>query len=88
MTRILIEYIFPLLLPIILWLLWIQYKIIRSGQKISRWQPVPISWLLATGVFLALLFAIGSTLHNGYSTGRYYQAYVDDNGRLTPSGFK
>jgi len=91
MIRILFEYVLPVLLPTALWLAWLawaQQRARRAGRQGPEWQSVPISWLLAAGLFLAMLIAVGGTLRTGYATGGYQPAAVDEKGHLVPGGFR
>ncbi len=88
--RILIEYILPVLLPTALWILWLAWGRQRArarGRTEPAWQAVPWSWLLAAGLVLAMLIATGGTLMQGYGTGRYHPAMVDQHGHIVPGGF-
>ncbi len=88
--RILIEYLLPIFLPTALWLLWLAWGRRRSrisGRSVPDWQAVPWSWLLAAGLVLAMLIAVGGTMISGYGTGRYHPASVDEHGHVIPGRF-
>lgn len=89
--RILIEYVLPVVLPTVLWLAWLAYAKSRArarkqaeGQENLDWQAVPWTWLLAAGLVLAMVIATGMTLTEGYRTGGYHPAAIDDHGRMIP----
>ena len=85
--RILIEYILPLALPTLLWVLWLAWRQKRAGAGAPAspdWRGVPWSWLLAAGLVLAMLTAIGGTMVSGYSTGGYHPAAIDPQGHIIP----
>ncbi|HIJ62450.1 MAG TPA: hypothetical protein HPQ04_07130 [Rhodospirillaceae bacterium] len=87
--RILIEYILPVVLPTVLWLAWLVYAQGRAkgqakGQENLDWQAVPWTWLLAAGLALAMVIATGLTLTEGYRTGGYHPAAIDEHGRMIP----
>ncbi len=89
--RILIEYILPIFLPTaawLLWLVWAQRRARLSGRQGPAWQNVPLSWLLAAGILLTLLIAVGGSLWTGYSTGGYQPARIDAEGHLVPGGIR
>ncbi len=88
--RILIEYLLPIFLPTALWLSWLAWTRRRArlgGRPGPDWQAVPWSWLLAAGLVLAMLIAVGGTMIAGYGTGRYHPAAVDDHGHIVPGRF-
>ena len=85
--RILIEYILPLSLPTVLWVLWLtwrQHRAAATGRASPDWRGVPWSWLLAGGLVLAMLMAVGGTMVSGYSTGGYHPATIDPQGHVIP----
>lgn len=87
--RILIEYILPLALPTVLWLAWLAHLQKRARAKGGvDWQAVPWTWLLALGLVLALVIAGGITFTEGYHTGGYHPAAIDDHGRMVPGRFE
>lgn len=88
--RIFIEYIVPVLLPTLLWVGWLAWGRQRAratGLRQPTWQAVPWTWLLAAGLALAMLIAVGGTLVLGYHTGSYHPAMVDEHGHLIPGRF-
>lgn len=85
--RILIEYVFPLVLPTALWLLWLTWRQRRArlaGLPPPAWDGVPWSWLLIAGGLLALMLAFGGALTRETSIGRYLPAHMDEHGKLIP----
>lgn len=88
--RILIEYILPLFLPSVLWVAWLSWAKKRVGPDEDGrldWQKAPWSWLLAAGLLLAMVIAIGGSLMTGQQTGGYHPARIDAQGHLVPGGF-
>jgi heme/copper-type cytochrome/quinol oxidase subunit 2 len=89
--RILIDYILPIFLPTVAWLLWLAFRAQRArrlGLTAPNWQSVPISWLLAAGVLLTLVITVGGSLRSGYATGSYQPAHIDQQGHLVPGGIR
>ena len=85
--RILIDYLAPVFLPSLLWILWLswrQRRAIRRGRIPPAWNTVPWVWLLVAGGLLTLVIAFGGVLEGKRSVGHYSPAYVDRNGRLVP----
>lgn len=88
MIRVLLDILPPLLLPTLLWLLRLSWKQKRDGGALlPDWQLVPWSWLLMTGIALALMVLFAGALLDDTATGRYHPARIDQQGRLVPGGF-
>ncbi len=88
MTRILVQVVFPILLPALLYALWLAAERRRveaagAGQR-ARWAEAPWFWLLALGVFFAGIIAVAIALFGGESIeGVYVPPQVKD-GRIVP----
>jgi hypothetical protein len=86
MGRILLEFLLPLLLPTVLYLLWVRAersRIERLGRgEPPRWQDAPFLWLalmgvvLAGAVLVALHFAGGSGIEGVYVPPRLIDGQV------------
>lgn len=92
MTRILLTYLLPIVLPTLLYVLWlrvVQRRAAAAGQPARAWAEVPWAWLFATGLALAGIISAG-TLVMGESdeTGDYRPPYVDERGRVVPGRFE
>ena len=85
--RILIEYVMPLFLPTLLWVLWFgrrQRHARANGHPVPGWNTVPWSWLLIAGGALALLSLVAGALDRGQKVGTYHPATVDSQGHIIP----
>ncbi len=88
MSRILVQVVFPILLPALLYALWLTAERRRleaagHGGK-TRWAEAPWLWLLALGLFFAGIIAVALSLFGGESVeGVYVPPQVQD-GRIVP----
>lgn len=88
MARILFQLVFPILLPTLLYALWLAAERRRveaagTGEK-PGWSDAPWLWLLALGVFFAGVIAIAfALLGGGDMQGTYVPPSVRD-GRIVP----
>ncbi len=83
MTRILLTIVLPLLLPTLVYVLWLAATRRAALAGPAPWQALPWVWLVGAGVALAalLLFIIG--VHVGSPEGTYVPPrYID--GRVVP----
>ncbi len=77
MTRILLTYVLPLLLPTALYLLWLRF----AGGGARR--EVPWMWLAIAGLGLAAMVLSGLALSGGDKDGIYEPPHVE-NGKIVP----
>lgn len=77
MIRILFTYILPLLVPTVIYFLWLRFS---SGTQ-EREHPWP--WLIGAGVLLAAIVLAGLALLGGTPDGVYEPAHLED-GKLVP----
>lgn len=82
MIRILLTYIVPLLLPAVIYFLWLKYT---AGRASPREMPWP--WLVGAGLFLALVVFIGLVLLGGEPGGDYVPPHLE-NGEIVPGHFR
>jgi hypothetical protein len=88
MARILVQIVFPILLPALLYALWLAAERRRletagTGQR-PGWAEAPWFWLLALGVFFAGIIAVAVALFSGESIeGVYVPPQIKD-GRVVP----
>lgn len=87
MSRILLQVVVPILLPALLYMLWLlaeQRRLDAGGGARPRWAEVPWLWLLALGVFLAGIVTVALALFGGESIiGEYVPPQIED-GRIVP----
>ncbi len=89
MARILFQFIFPILLPALLYALWLttaERRRIKAGaEEKGRWGDAPWLWLLALGLFFATLITVAVSVFDGGSpTGVYVPSTVNEDGRPIP----
>jgi len=87
MTRIILQYVLPLLLPAAIFLVWVVLTRQRAGSQettMERLQKGPWFWLVVGGFVLmaAGLFYLGLT--EGSKPGGAYQAPHYKDGRIVP----
>ena len=88
MGRVLFQIVFPILLPALLYALWLAAERRRleaaGGGARSRWAEAPWLWLLALGVFFAGIIAVALALFGGESIeGNYVPPQIKD-GQVVP----
>jgi len=84
MLRELLTLVVPLLLPTLLYLLWLRAVRWSAADGAVAWQKLPWVWLAATGVALTALVLFVVTV--GFGTTRpgiYIPPHVE-NGRIVP----
>ena len=88
MARILFQLLFPILLPTLLYALWLTAERRRveaagTGEK-PAWSDAPWVWLVALGVFFAAIISVAiALLGGGDMDGRYVPPSVRD-GQIVP----
>lgn len=88
MGRILLQVVLPILLPAILYTLWMsaeRRRLASAGDARSRhWVDAPWLWLLVLGVFFAGVVAMAFALFGGDSiVGDYVPPQIKD-GQIVP----
>jgi hypothetical protein len=84
MLRELLTLVVPLMLPTVLYLVWLQaMRWSEAGGAVS-WRAMPWVWLAATGVILAALVLFVVTVHYGTATPGVYVAPHVENGEIVP----
>jgi uncharacterized protein DUF6111 len=84
MLREIATLVVPLLLPTVLYLLWLRAMRWSEAGGASSWSGMPWVWLAASGVALAALVLFVVTVHFGTSApGTYVPPHVED-GRIVP----
>jgi hypothetical protein len=86
-ARILFQVVFPIVLPALLYALWMtaeRRRVEGGGGEKPGWADAPWLWLLALGLFFAGLIAVAiSVFGGGSSTGIYVPPAVED-GQVVP----
>ena len=74
MTRILLTYILPLVLPALVWYLWHQFRPLRPGEeKKKAWDAAPVPQLAVAGLVLLAATLGAYALLVGGDPGEVYQ---------------
>ena len=86
MTRLLLNYLLPLILPTLLFLLWAWFARRRqaSGGVAQQLSSGPWFWLIMAGVVLAAGGLIYTALTHGGDPGGIYVAPRFEDGRVVP----
>jgi hypothetical protein len=86
-ARILFQVVFPIVLPALLYALWMtaeRRRVEAGGGDKPRWVDAPWVWLLALGLFFAGLLAVAISVFGGGSgSGVYVPPSVQD-GQVVP----
>lgn len=87
--RVIVEIVVPLVLPTVLYILWV-LAVRRAGAgRTAAWQKMPFLWLAAAGVVLLALFLVVMTVGFGTDTrGSVYVPAQYKNGRIIPGHFE
>jgi len=84
MLRELLTLVVPLVLPTVLYLVWLRAMRWVEGTGAVSWRALPWVWLAATGAALTALVLFVVTVHFGTATpGVYVPPKVED-GRIVP----
>jgi hypothetical protein len=84
MLRELLTIIVPLLLPTVLYLVWLRVaQWSKAGDSIA-WRGLPWLWLAGGGVALMALVLYVVTVHFGTSASGIYVPPHQENGRIVP----
>ncbi len=86
MTRILLQYLLPLLLPAAIYLAWAWFSRGRqpAGAPAAGLREGPWFWLILAGVALAAGGLVYTALIGGEAPGETYQAPRWEDGRIVP----
>ena len=87
MSRVLLQYLLPLLLPTILWLIWyfaIGQRRAAADGTTSRLAHGPWFWLVLGGLGLLGLSLIYTALTHGFDPSGTYVAPRLEDGRVVP----
>ena len=84
MTRILLTYILPLVLPALVWYLWHQFRPQRPGEEKKGWQAAPLPQLAVAGLILLVATLGALAVLVGGDPGDVYQPARLIDGRVVP----
>lgn len=85
MTRVLLQYLLPLILPTLLYLGWAWLGQRRTaGGPVERLQEGPWFWLVLTGVALMAAVLVATALMSGVEPGTRIVPPKYEDGRIIP----
>ncbi len=86
MTRLLIQYLLPLILPAVIFLIWawLSRHQHATGSLQSRLQEGPWLWLIVAGLVLMVGGLVYTALSTGGDAGGTYVAPRWEDGRIVP----
>ena len=87
MGRILFQVVFPIVLPALLYGLWMaaeRRRVEAGGGEKPSWTDAPWLWLLALGVFFAGLIAAAIAVFGGGSSSGVYVPPELQDGQVVP----
>lgn len=88
MGRILFQFVLPIVLPTAIYVAWLVAERRRAQAAgdgtLREWRDAPWLWLVAMGVFFAIMVALASALIGGGSTQGVYVPPQLKNGEIVP----
>jgi hypothetical protein len=88
MGRILFQFVLPIVLPTMIYVAWLMAERRRAeapgGAAMRQWKDAPWLWLVALGVFFAILVALATALIGGESTEGVYVPPRLKDGEIVP----
>lgn len=91
MLRIFFEYLLPLVLPTMVYALWLRQERKRAaaaGTEVPRWQEGPWFWLALAGIVLSVAAFVVTAIFWGHEPGASYTPAEIKNGQVVPGQFK
>ena len=84
MLRVVLTIVLPLLLPTVLYLLWVGVFGAERGRSALRWTAVPWIWLAGAGAVLLAIVLFVVTVHFGSPQEGVYVPPRWEGGRIIP----
>ena len=91
MIRIFFTYLLPLLLPTVLYFLWMlpSWRAAKAqGKEEPLWHSAPWLWLFASGVGLIVIGLVFFGAHDGAAPSQSYQPPHMEDDKLVPGRFE
>ena len=89
MSRIVLQYVLPLLVPFVIygaWLALARNKARRAGaDAVPEWREAPWTWLLIAGLGLLIASLVGLAVQGGDPLGKTYVAPQFIDGEIVPA---
>ena len=83
MLRVLFTIVLPLLLPTVIYLVWVRISHWSEGEGV-RWTALPWPWLVGAGALLLACVLLVVSVHFGTSTPGTYVPPRWEGGRILP----
>ena len=84
MLRVIFTIVLPLLLPTVVYLLWLRVARWSAESEGVRWAALPWLWLAGAGALLLAVVLFVVTVHFGTSTPGTYVPPRWDGGKIVP----
>ncbi len=89
MTRILLHYLLPLILPTLAFLAWAWFARDNQAKNGKTWyKDGPWFWLISTGFALMVVGLVATALTTGSEAGKEYHAPRWEGDRVVPGRFE
>lgn len=89
--RVLLQYLLPLLLPTVLYIIymmWARRRAVAGGEAVPAWSEGPVFWFALAGLLLVLASLIALfAFESDHGMGKIYQPPKLEDGKVVPGQF-
>ncbi len=89
MSRIILQYVLPLLVPFVIYFAWLALSRSKArpadADAAPEWREAPWAWLLIAGLGLLIASLVGLALQGGDPLGKTYVAPQFIDGEIVPA---